>query len=630
MAGIRKLPSVLVDRIAAGEVVERPASVVKELVENSIDAGATHVIVETQAGGMQSILIRDNGSGIPFDELPLAVERHATSKIKSLDDLEHILSYGFRGEALAAISSVSYLEIRSTQAGADTGGLLRARGGTIEEHRIDAPTEGTGIHVQELFYTTPARRKFLKSERSEDTAIHKELLRLAFAAPELHLEYYRDGKPIFNLTSDNDLRSRIATVYGPDFAARLLYVEERRDALVLTGFIGDDRSYRIQADRQFTTVNRRPVDIRHLPFFVRKAYGELIPGGGKPIFFLNLEVDSTRLDVNVHPTKKEVRLTDEALIHGLIMAACQRALFPDTPLPFLRGKSNDESRYVTDKPGSEGSSPFLSANSSGGSSSGYHPVPSSQADRTAAFRAQRREGASPAPLLYSVDELLSAGMSVREEQAYPVRSSETTAKRSFVPIRHFGVIFGTYILAEGENEFYLIDQHTAHERINFERKRRELEARRFQRQILLHPIALDYDAQEAEQILSQQERLLQAGFVLEELGPGQLVLREAPDFIEPGEEKELVEHAIERLSGGEDLVRVYDKYAAMKACKASVKKNDILSPEIISDILRQLGECKQPSRCPHGRPTVLRFTRAELDRLFLRTGFGKQIDGSSE
>lgn len=604
MAGIRKLPSVLVDRIAAGEVVERPASVVKELVENSIDAGATHVIVETQAGGMQSILIRDNGSGIPFDELPLAVERHATSKIESLDDLEHILSYGFRGEALAAISSVSYLEIRSTHAGADTGGLLRARGGTIEEHRIDAPTEGTGIHVQELFYTTPARRKFLKSERSEDTAIHKELLRLAFAAPELHLEYYRDGKPIFNLPSDNDLRSRIATVYGPDFAARLLYVEERRDALVLTGFIGDDRSYRSQTDRQFTTVNRRPVDIRHLPFFVRKAYGELIPDGGKPIFFLNLEVDSTRLDVNVHPTKKEVRLTDEALLHGLIMAACQRALFPDTPLPFLRGKSDDESRYVTGSP--------------------------SQTDRTAAFREQLREGASPAPLLYPVDELLSAGMSVREERAYPVRPPETTTKRSFVPIRHFGVIFGTYILAEGENEFYLIDQHTAHERINFEKKRRELEARRFQRQILLHPIALDYDAQEAEQILSQQERLLQAGFVLEELGPGQLVLREAPDFLEPGEEKELVEHAIERLSGGEDLVRVYDEYAAMKACKASVKKNDILSPEIISGIMRQLGECEQPSRCPHGRPTVLRFTRAELDRLFLRTGFGKQIDASSE
>ncbi|WP_078123246.1 DNA mismatch repair endonuclease MutL [Leptonema illini] len=630
MAGIRKLPSVLVDRIAAGEVVERPASVVKELVENSIDAGATHVIVETQAGGMQSILIRDNGSGIPFDELPLAVERHATSKIESLDDLEHILSYGFRGEALAAISSVSYLEIRSTHAGADTGGLLRARGGTIEEHRIDAPTEGTGIHVQELFYTTPARRKFLKSERSEDTAIHKELLRLAFAAPELHLEYYRDGKPIFNLPSDNDLRSRIATVYGPDFAARLLYVEERRDALVLTGFIGDDRSYRSQADRQFTTVNRRPVEIRHLPFFVRKAYGELIPEGGKPIFFLNLEVDSTRLDVNVHPTKKEVRLTDEALLHGLIMAACQRALFPDTPLPFLRGKSDDESRYVTDEPGSQGSSPFLSADSSGGFPSSYQPGSPSQADRTAAFREQLREGASPAPLLYPVDELLSAGMSVREERAYPVRPPETTAKRSFVPIRHFGVIFGTYILAEGENEFYLIDQHTAHERINFEKKRRELEARRFQRQILLHPIALDYDAQEAEQILSQQERLLQAGFVLEELGPGQLVLREAPDFLEPGEEKELVEHAIERLSGGEDLVRVYDEYAAMKACKASVKKNDILSPEIISGILRQLGECEQPSRCPHGRPTVLRFTRAELDRLFLRTGFGKQIDASSE
>jgi DNA mismatch repair protein MutL len=618
MAGIRKLPSLLIDRIAAGEVVERPASVVKELVENSIDAGASHIIVETVAGGMQSILVRDNGHGIPFEELPLAIERYATSKIESLEDLEQIHSYGFRGEALAAISSISYLEIRSTHAGAVTGGLLRARGGTIEEYRIDAPMEGTGILVQELFYTTPARRKFLKSERTEDMAIHKELLRLALAVPSLHLEYYRDRKLIFNLTPDHNLLSRIAAVYGSDFAARLLYVEEQNENLSLSGFIGDDRSYRTAADRQFTTVNRRPVEIRNLPFFVRKAYGELIPDGGKPIFFLHLEVDSKRLDVNVHPAKKEVRLTDEALLHGLIMTACQRSLFPDTPLPFLRGKKRSE---ISDS----GSS--LQADTSTGFLATHHSGPLAETDQNASLL---RKGASPAPLLYSVDEILSAGMTVREKQGYPVRKAEDRSHRSFVPIRHFGVIFGTYILAEGEDEFYLIDQHTAHERINFEKKRRELEDRRFQRQILLHPIPLQYDAVEAEQILARQERLLQAGFLIEELGPGQLVLREAPDFLEPGEERGLVEHAIERLSHGEDIVRVYDEYAAMKACRASVKKNDVLSPEIISDILRQLGECEQPARCPHGRPTVLCFTRAELDRMFLRTGFGKQIDADTE
>lgn len=601
MPAIRKLSSVLVDRIAAGEVIERPASVVKELVENSIDAGANHVIVETQAGGMQSILVRDNGSGIPFDQLPLAVERHATSKIGSIDDLDHILSYGFRGEALAAISSVSYVEIRSTHAGADTGGLLRCRGGTIEEHVIDAPAEGTTILVQELFYSTPARRKFLKSERSEDAAIHKELLRLAFSVPELHLEYYRDGKPILQLPPDKDLIGRIGSVYGNDVASRLLYVEEKRDALTVSGYIGNDRFYRSQPDRQFVMVNRRPVEIRNVPFFVRKAYGELIPDGGKPVFFLHFEVDSTRLDVNVHPAKKEVRLSDEASLHSILMAACHRALFPDTPLPFLRN--------ATEPPAATKQSPASDA----------------------AFRQQLRQGSSPAPLLYPVDELISAGMPVREERSFAVRQEEPAeeVKQSFVPLRHFGVIFGTYILAEGEDEFYLIDQHTAHERINFEKKRRELEERRFQRQILLHPIPLDYDEQECEQILSQSDRLLDAGFVLEELGPGKLVLREAPDFLEPGEEKEIVEHAIARLSGGEDLVRVYDEYAAMKACKASVKKNDILSPEVISTVLRQLGQCEQPSRCPHGRPTILRFTRAELDRLFLRTGFGKKMDATA-
>lgn len=600
MAEIKKLPSILIDRIAAGEVIERPASVVKELVENAIDAGATHIKVETISGGMESMLIQDDGIGISFDQLPLSLERHATSKINDLSDLDHILSYGFRGEALAAISSVSYLQINSTAKDTQSGGIVTARGGKIESHQIEAPTIGTTIQVNELFYSTPARLKFMKSQRSEDNAIHKELQKLAFANPQIHFSYKRDTKLIFDLPKDNDLLSRISAVYGSSFAEHLLFIQEDKGSISVAGFIGDDKSYRTSNDRQFSTVNGRPVEIKNLPFFVKKAYSELIPDGGKPIFFLELTVDSSRVDVNVHPAKREVRLTDESLLHNLILTACQRALFPDQPLPFLRHSNRSFTEPLTIQP--------------------------SQPSST-----------NTSDLLYPTEQLLAGSGMLAETAAYTISStpkSETNQaplssgfdSKPFLPIRHFGVIFGTYILAEGNDEFYLIDQHTAHERINFEKKKKQLEERKLNRQILLHPIALHYETSEIEHIIDQSAQLVDAGFVVEQIGPNQLVLREAPDFIDPGEETEMVSHAIDRLIHGEDIIRVYDEYAAMKACKASIKKNDIISPAVLSDILKQLSQCQQPSRCPHGRPTILRFTKSEIDRLFFRTGFNKTID----
>lgn len=612
---IHRLPSVLVDRIAAGEVVDRPASVIKELVENSLDAGADHIIVETTAGGLDSILIIDNGSGISFDQLPLAIERHATSKITDLRDLEQILTYGFRGEALAAIASVSYLELHSSAANSGEGGKIRSRGGQLQGHEPAAPIQGTSVLVQELFYATPARKKFLKSQKAEDIAVHREILRLALARPGVHIEYRRDGKDVLNVPAETDLLSRISRIYGPEFAAQLLPVHEQRDSLTLSGFIGNDRTYRTQTDRQFTTVNHRPVEIRNLSFFVRKSYGELMPEGGRPAFVLNLQVDTERVDVNVHPAKREVRLTDEALLHNLVLTACQRALFPEEPLPFLQSAPTSW----------KGNRPF--------------PSISESPENTRQGRPQERAS----PLLYPLDEVLGAASTVRDAHATEIHSSPQSGEAEavlpvrddasfpaaadrFLPRRHYGVIFGTYILAEGDDEFYFIDQHTAHERVNYEKKRRELEERRFTRQLLLHPIALHFDRTEIDSILEVAGSLADAGFVIESLGPEQLVLREAPDFLEPGEEVDVVKRTIQRLSEGEDLVRVYDEYAARKACRASIKKNDRIAPALISEILRDLARCEQPSRCPHGRPTILRLTRSELDQMFLRTGFAKRIE----
>jgi len=644
---IQKLPPVLVDRIAAGEVVEAPYSALKEMVENSLDAGAGRIRIETAAGGLDLLTVEDDGYGMHADDLRSAVERHATSKIRELEDLEAILSFGFRGEALASMASVSHLEIKSRREQDRTGALLEVRGGDVVREEAVVCKPGTVITVRDLFYATPARRNYVRSERAENGRNYAQIIRLALAHPQTHFVYVRDGKEYANLAPAQDLRERITQIYKSKIDQYLVPIEAEYEGLRMRGFVCDGQYHRANRDGQFTFINNRCVEIKHFSYLARKAYDELLPPGAHPYFFLFLEIDPRRVDVNVHPAKREVRLLDEHLLHGLVVNGIGRALRPNEPLSYggHAGRMRSEpprlqhgflqieqvllNRPVQERRAHELWSPALEQAGSVGAQTERISADGEILDDQsgAGFRSSESAGngagghATPPPGAAAAQRTDGVSVELGEDLAANAgdESGGTgTENKGFLPRRHFGLLFGTYILAEGDDGLYIIDQHTAHERINYEKKRNRLEAQRGQRQPLLHPITIDCLPDELASILERKDELLESGFVIEEFGPQAYIVREIPPYLEPGGEQDLIVHLIHRILEGESDVRLYDEYAAMKACKASIKRNDFVANEVLSGILRELSECENPSRCPHGRPTMLRISPEELDRLFYR------------
>ncbi len=600
---IQRLLPVVIDRIAAGEVIDGPYSVVKELMENALDAGARRIVVKTQGSGMEGILVVDDGRGIPFEDLPLALERHATSKIADLNDLDGILSFGFRGEALASIASVSHCEVSSHFLSEEMGGKIVSRGGEIFSHERAAVPVGTSIHVRELFYSVPARKKHVRSPRLEDGRVYREVVKAALAHPGVRFEYFRDGKEMLILPPHDSVRERVIAAYGPRISTHLLTVDSGPGEIRLTGVISDPQYFRASRDGQYTFINGRPVDLRYAAALARKAYGDLLPHGAQPCLFLFFAVDPERVDVNVHPAKREVRLLDESVIHGILMRTIHDVLRPRSILNLAPGAD-----------GGRGGSPGWSVDYQ---SAGNGVLPS---DADNPFGARTDDGgiAGPGIGFSEADALLRSSVDAELAKA---RSGGVGEEQFLIDpdrMRILGVVMGTYILAEAEDGLYIIDQHTAHERVNYERMRGLLEKAAENRQPLMVPVAVDTDPAELDDILAHTDSLLEAGFVVEEYGPSSFVIREVPSYIEPGEERSAVIHVVRRLLAGETMVRIYDEYAAMKACKASIKKNDVLPTAVLAGIVRELAACKEPARCPHGRPTVVKLKSGELDRLFGR------------
>ena len=609
-ARIHRLAPVLIDKIAAGEVIEGPHSVIKELAENSLDAGARSLRIETRAGGMDLIQVEDDGRGIHSEDLSAAVQRHATSKIQELEDLDEIASFGFRGEALASIASVAHLEIRSRRAEESIGGRIECRGGELVHTEAAACNPGTTVRVSELFYATPARRKFVKSERTENARNNQAILRLALANPQVRFEYIRDGKEYMNVPPQ-DLKDRIAECYRSKIGKHLVEIEGENGGLRLSGFLTDEGFYRANREGQFQYINNRYVEIKNFSYFVKKAYGELLPPGSHPYFFLFLEIDPRRVDVNVHPAKREVRLLDESLLHSLLVNSISRVLRPQTPLTF--------GRYA---PGE-----LPAHNAAGAANRGGLPPRLRHELSQYGQQDMLLERPQTTRPVFEIDAAPSHAVpQSAQSESFTTRRTENTEnsdvpgteRHAFLPRRHFGVLYGTYILAEGDDGLYIIDQHTAHERINYEKMRRKLEAMRGQRQALLHPIPIDCLPDELTAVLAAKDELLESGFLIEEFGPTAYIVREVPPYLEPGSENDLILHLIHRVLEGEEHVRLYEEYAAMKACKASIKRNDHVSGEVLGEILKELTQCENPSRCPHGRPTMLRISPDELDRMFHR------------
>ncbi len=598
---IHVLPPDVADKIAAGEVVERPASVVKELIENSLDAGATDIRVEIAEGGKRLIRVIDNGSGIPADEAPLAFQRHATSKIRSADELEHIATLGFRGEALAAISAVSKTTLITRTADAPAGVAIRLEGSQlISQQAVGAPP-GTSITVEHLFWNTPARKKFLRTDATEAGHISKIVTRYALAYPEVRFSYVSKGRTSFQTPGNGDRMAAMVKVYGPDIAAQMLPVAASADpatpGITVSGFVSAPSLHRGNRSYIELFVNRRAIQDRNLTFAVIQAYHTLLMTGRYPVAALFIEMPPELVDVNVHPTKAEVRFREASMVFRAVQRAVHRAL--------------------------QGQAPITRELQTPGQTGDYRDQWAAR--RQTLISAGRSE---PAPGQLAMDlyrQSLETGEEtplVRKEDAAPVSSppAETPGDR-LPPLRPVGQIAATYLIAEGPDGMYLIDQHAAHERILFE-KIMKAEQQPVPRQQLLQPLTIELGTELAGLIAEHIDTLNKSGFEIEPFGEGSYLLRAVPAFMGQQDPQRLLEEVATGLSERTDLVgKAREEAIVTMICKRlAIKGGQVLSVAEQRELLRQLEQCENPRSCPHGRPTMLHLSAAALEKQFGRLG----------
>lgn len=601
MGIIHELDGDLINKIAAGEVIESSHSVIKELLENSLDAGSTLIDVETVQGGLDKIIVSDNGSGIAEEDLPLAIKRHATSKINKLHDLEEIQTFGFRGEALASIASISRLKLTTGQTDTKPAISIYCEKGILQDKKYVTGVRGTKIEVLDMFYNAPVRRKFLKSERSEDKKIKERIQTTALANPEVSFRYIQNGKEVLNLNKESQ-RERIVSIFGENIDNHLLPVSLEWKGIKANGFISDPEFYKSNRNGQFIFINNRPIEIKHSSYLLKKSYDELIPSGAHPWCFLFFEIDPKHIDVNVHPTKKEIRFLDEEGFTSFFLQLINTELRSKTPVTFLEMKR----RF---------SAPIERATTS--SNSG-----------TLSFL----QSAIQEKSVSASDEILHNDLykSIPEQKSFNLENVgagtnleqltlNTNQRREFIPKKHFGIIFETFILAEAEDGLYIIDQHTAHERIRYEEVLKSLQNNRNMTETLLTPIRIDLSIQEAEEIIDKKKEYEKVGIELDDLGGGTILVRGVPVFLDPGKEKETILDFLNRTKGERVIEReLYDLMAKCVACRSAIKKGDHVSDHILGEILNRLSYCENPSRCPHGRPTLIKLTRFDLEKMFHR------------
>lgn len=588
MGKIKELEKDLINKIAAGEVIESSHSIVKELIENSIDACSKKIEIETYNAGLSSILVSDNGTGILEEDLPLSIKRHATSKITELKDLEQVLSFGFRGEALASIASVSKLEITTGTSLEKKSISVFTNEESIIEKKYLPPFQGTKILVSDLFYNTPVRRKFLKSEKSEDKKIKDRIISTSLAFPNIEFSYKQDEKKIFQL-KEHSLKERIIEIFGMNFENHLIEVKKERTGLKAFGFISDSDFYKSNRTGQFIYVNNRPIEIKYSSYLLKKCYDELIPTNAHPWCFLFFEIDPNYIDVNVHPTKKEIRFLDEEGFNSFFISLINQELYSKKPVGILEMSK----RYFSKEPEKK--------------ETYFIPKP-----------------IEPEPILgnslYS-EVMPKTGFDVSLVGAgikLETLKKDEFQKREFIPKKHFGVIFETFILAEAEDGIYIIDQHTAHERIRYEEILNELKTKKMT-EVLLTPIRIDLSNEDASFILEKIDEYKKIGIALESFGEGSILVREVPSFLEAGKEKETILDFLNRTKGEKELEKeIYDLMAKCVACRSAIKKGDLLSDSILAEILNRLSYCSNPSRCPHGRPTLIKLTKDDLEKMFHR------------
>jgi DNA mismatch repair protein MutL len=563
VSAIRVLPELLVSQIAAGEVVERPASVLKELLENSLDAGAGTLSVSLDEGGVKRIQVEDDGDGMSAEDLPLALARHATSKISSLSDLEGVATMGFRGEALASIASVARVSIVSCRREGARGAAIQAEGASRSEVAPAARAAGTTVTVGDLYFNTPARRKFLRSEATELGHCDEVLRRIALARPQVGFALRHNGRVSRHLRPQ-PLDERIAALLGPEFLGASVAIDAQAGGLRLSGRAGTPQAAGARADGQYFFVNGRFVRDRVLAHAAREAYAELLHGERQPAYVLYLELDPRGVDVNVHPAKTEVRFRDSRAVHQFVLHSLKRALAPSAAAApvsyasFAPGRSFQGSFSLAQRPSAYEVSPVH----------------------------KEEERHDDAPLGYALAQL-----------------------------------HGVYILAQNQAGLVLVDMHAAHERIVMEKLKDGLSAGEVQRQSLLVPVVFRAEALDVATAEEQRETLERIGLEISSSGPGELAVRAAPASLADGDVAALARDVLREVreyGASEALAARQDELLATMACHAAVRAHRVLGIAEMNALLREMERTERSGSCNHGRPTWYQLTLADLDRLFLR------------
>ncbi len=583
---IRELPAHLINQIAAGEVVERPASVVKELLENSLDAGARHIELDIEQGGISLCRVRDDGIGIPADQLPLALARHATSKISSLEDLEHIASLGFRGEALPSIASVSRLKLVSHHRDADSAWTLNTDGDGLGEIEPAAHPQGTSVEVRDLFFNVPARRRFLKTERTEFNHIQKVAEKIALSRFSAAFKLTHNQRVLIDVAAADtraQQEKRVARICGSAFMDNALYIEHQAAGLSLRGWIARPIFSRSQPDLQHFFINGRAIRDKLAAHAVRAGFRDVLFHGRHPAYVLYLEMDPAEVDVNAHPAKQEVRFHDSRSVHDFIRHTVEAALAETRP---------DGNHMVTTS--------FVQTGAVSGSK---------------IHQAGMRFGSPPQP------EVL------REQMAtYAALASEGLPEGSFeqdVPPLGFAIaqLHGIYILAQNLDGLVIVDAHAAHERTVYEQLKQSMAAENAQSQPLLLPQEITVSESQADLVEQHLDTFAGMGLSVDRTGPTQLTIRSVPALLANSDAEALLNDMIADLATAgtsEQIGQAVDELLATAACHGSVRANRRLTIEEMNTLLRQMEITERSDQCNHGRPTWTCLTIQDLDRLFSR------------
>jgi DNA mismatch repair protein MutL len=602
MARIQQLPPLVVSKIAAGEVIERPASVVKELLENAVDASSRRIDIEVEQGGADLIRVVDDGCGIHVEDLPLAFASHATSKIRDAEQLFEIGTFGFRGEALASIGGVAQVQLQSRPADQPRGALILCHGGNVSPVRVWNGPSGTRIEVRHLFFNTPVRRKFLRAVSTEMGHITEAYTRVALSQcrplrdPGLHLTLRHNNKVVYEIAAATPLLDRIGLLFGPEVSGSLYVIETQQGSLKLSGYIADPSCERGTARMQYLFVNGRWIRDRSLGHALQEAYRGLLMTGRYAVAFLFLELPADQVDVNVHPTKSEVRFRDAQTLHHLIYATVRDRLGKENLTARLQAPSTIRPTGELETLGGPG----LTA-----------PLPPVSWNLTA----------PPSP---PGDQLpFTAALPAPPVPAPPPPGPAAAAPSAALalPPQKILQLYDTYLVVETEAGMLLIDQHALHERILFEQLKRRLRGGTLETQRLLIPEPVDLTADQAARVLEQREALAELGLGVEDFGGGTVLVTSYPALLGRRAPGDILRAVVDHLVSGDRMPSrevLFNDLLSLMACHSAVRAGDRLTPEAMAALVEQRALADDTHHCPHGRPTALLFSRQDLERQFGR------------